>query len=318
VSKRLRGLIQIVISALLLTLVLRQVPWAEARDALASIGLGWLILAWALFLLGVVVRAARWQVLLNVLDVHRPLRELTVWYFVGGFFNVVLPTGFGGDAVRVAELAQDTHRPGPALNSVLVDRYLGLMVLLAMGLLGGMAWPGMATSGVLVFIAALFGVGLSAAWALRRPWWTRWGTRQDPYGRVVCMLRLPALADAVAPYDRHTLGRALLISLIFNLLQIGWNMAIATGLGLHLPLVTYLVFVPLTAVALLLPAFGGLGVRELTYVGLFAQAGVPRATALALSLSVYTITVASGLVGGVLYLAGGIRRARARDLHPSP
>jgi uncharacterized membrane protein YbhN (UPF0104 family) len=68
--------------------------------------------------------------------------------------------------------------------------------------------------------------------------------------------------------------------------------------------------VPLTAVALLLPAFGGLGVRELSYVGLFAGAGVPQAIALALSLGVYIITVATGLVGGATYLVGGIRRAR--------
>jgi uncharacterized membrane protein YbhN (UPF0104 family) len=85
-------------------------------------------------------------------------------------------------------------------------------------------------------------------------------------------------------------------------------MAIGRGLGLYLPVSTYLIFVPLTALALLLPSFGGLGVRELTYAGLFGNIGVPQATAIALSLGVYIITVASGLVGGVLYLIQGIRR----------
>jgi hypothetical protein len=40
---------------------------------------------------------------------------------------------------------------------------------------------------------------------------------------------------------------------------------------------------------------------------------VPRATALALSLGVYCITVATGLIGGVLYLVGGLRRARSKE-----
>ncbi len=132
--KRLRGIIQITISATLLALILRQVHWAEVWDALRRIDLVWLAVAWGLFLLGVVVRAARWQILLDALGVHRPLHELTTWYFVGSFFNVILPTGFGGDAVRAAELSQDTGRPGPVVNSVIVDRYLGIMVLLAMGL----------------------------------------------------------------------------------------------------------------------------------------------------------------------------------------
>lgn len=314
IPRRLRGLVQITISAILLILILRTVSWVEVRDALQRIDLRWLAVAWGLYLLGVVVRAARWQVLLRALGLRRPLGELTNWYFVGSFFNVILPTGFGGDAVRAAELAQDTGRLGPAVNSVIVDRYLGLIVLLAMGLVAWLVRPGEAPSNMLWLTATLFAGGLLAAWLLRRPWWAHWAQRPGRFGGAVRLLKLPQLSEAVAPYDRHTILRGLGISLIFNLLLIGWNVAIAQGLGLNLPLSVYLVFVPLTSVALLLPAFGGLGVRELTYVGLFGSIGVPRATALALSLGVYSITVATGLVGGILYLAGGLQRARSREV----
>jgi glycosyltransferase 2 family protein len=313
IPKRLRGLVQITVSAILLFLILRTVSWVEVRAALQSIDWRWLMVAWGLFLLGVVVRAMRWQVLLRALGLRRPLREMVYWYFVGSFFNVILPTGFGGDAVRAAELAQDTGRLGPAVNSVIVDRYLGLIVLLGMGLLAWFVTPGAAPAAMFWVTAALFVGGLLAAWLLRRPWWARWGQRPGRFGGAVRLFKLPQLSEAVAPYDRPTILRGLGISFIFNLLVIGWNLAIARGLGLDLPLVIYLVFVPLTSVALLLPAFGGLGVRELTYVGLFGSIGVPRATALALSLGVYSITVATGLVGGILYLAGGLQRARSRE-----
>jgi uncharacterized membrane protein YbhN (UPF0104 family) len=309
-KRRIRGLIQIAVSAILLAIILRQVHWAEVWDALRRIDVFWLAVAWGLFLLGVVVRAVRWRVLLDALGVHRPLRELTGWYFVGSFFNVILPTGFGGDAVRAAELSQDTGRPGPVVNSVIVDRYLGIMVLLVMGLIAGILRPGTASSGIFAFTAALFAGGLLAAWLLRRSWWANLARHDDLFGRAVRLLRLPGLAEAVAPYDRRVIGRALVASLVFNLLQIGWNVAIGWGLGLRLPVSAYFVFVPLTAVVLLLPAFGGLGVREMSYVGLFGSAGVPQAIALALSLGIYIITVATGLVGGAIYLVGGIRRAR--------
>jgi glycosyltransferase 2 family protein len=310
-KRRVRGLVQITISLILLALILRQVHWEEVWTALRRIEPVWLMVAWGLFLLGVVIRSARWGTLLKALGIRRPLRELVLWYFVGGFFNVILPTGFGGDAVRVAELAQDTQQIGRALNSVVVDRYLGIIVLLAMGLAAGILWPGAAPAGVLLTTAALFAAGLLAAWLLRRPWWAHLGGRADLIGRAVRAGRLPVLAEAIKPYDRRTIATGLAISLAFNVLQIGWNMAIARGLGLSLPPATYLVLVPLTALALLLPAFGGLGVRELTYVGLFGQVGVAAPTAVALSLGVYGITVATGLVGGVMYLVTGIRRTRA-------
>jgi len=310
VGRRLRGLIQIAVSALLLALILRQVRWGEVWGALRRIDLRWLALALAFFLLGVVVRAVRWQVLLDALGVRRPLRELVTWYFVGSFFNVILPTGFGGDAVRAAELAQDTGRPGPVINSVLVDRYLGIMVLLAMGLVAALLRPGTATAAILAVTAALFVGGLLVAWLLRRPWWANLARRSDLIGKAVRVLRLPVLAEAFAPYDRRAIGRGLAASLAFNLLQIGWNVAIAQGLDLRLPLSAYFVFVPLTAVALLLPAFGGLGVREMSYVGLFGSAGVSQPTALALSLGVYIITGATGVMGGVMYLAQGLRRVK--------
>jgi hypothetical protein len=309
----IRGLIQIIVSAVFLAVILTQIQWADVWAALQRMAPGWLALAWAFFVLGVGVRAGRWQVLLNALGVRRPLAELTVWYFVGSFFNVLLPTGFGGDAVRAAELTQDAGQAGRVVNSVIADRYLGIMVLLAMGLAAGLLAPGNAAVGVTALTAVLFLGGLLAAWLLRGSWWRDWASRGDLAGRLVRTLRLPGLAAALAPYDRRAIGRGLAISFLFNLLQIGWNIALALGLGLRIPLSQFLVAVPLTAVALLLPAFGGLGVRELTYIGLFSGPGVPQAAALALSLGVYAITVASGLVGGLLYLAQGLRRAASRQ-----
>ncbi len=311
--KHLRGVVQIVISAVLLVIVVRQISWAELRAAIVQMDLAWLGVAWGLFLLGMVVRALRWQVLLDDLALHRPLRELTVWYFIASFFNVLLPTGFGGDAVRVLGLGQDTRQMGPVLNSVVVDRYLGLMALLAMGLAAGLLRPDLAPAAVVGLIAVLLVAGVVAAWLLSRPWWATWSQQPGRFPSLLRLAGIPRIAAALTQYRPQTIVRALLISLLFNLLLIGWNAALGFGLGLRLPPVLYFVFVPLTSVVLLLPAFGGLGVRELTYVTLFGSVGIAPATALALSLGVYAITVATGLIGGALYLLQGIRHTRGKS-----
>jgi len=66
--------------------------------------------------------------------------------------------------------------------------------------------------------------------------------------------------------------------------------------------------IPLISFLLVLPiSLSGLGVREGGYVYLFAQAGVSAPLALAMSLLFYALNVATGLIGGVLYVFEGAR-----------
>ena len=87
-------------------------------------------LALLLFLSGSFVRAYRWGCLVWALGVKVGWWRLVGLYFVGGFFSLFLPTGVGGDAVKMFELSRDDGRAAPAISSVLVDRFLGLFVLL--------------------------------------------------------------------------------------------------------------------------------------------------------------------------------------------
>jgi len=48
-------------------------------------------------------------------------------------------------------------------------------------------------------------------------------------------------------------------------------------------------------------------VREGGYVLLFGQAGVPSSLAFGMALCVYAMTVATGLIGGLLYALQGYR-----------
>jgi hypothetical protein len=86
------------------------------------------------------------------------------------------------------------------------------------------------------------------------------------------------------------------------------NYLVALALGIRISLFYFLVFIPIISFLLALPiSFSGLGVREGGYVLLFGQAGVPPSLAFAMSLCVYAIAVATGLIGGVLYMLEGFR-----------
>jgi hypothetical protein len=83
---------------------------------------------------GLVVRTFRWRALLVGLGLAPSFGRLLKLYFVGAFFNTFLLSGFGGDVVRVIELAQDERRSA-AFGTVLVDRMTGILSLFLMGLI---------------------------------------------------------------------------------------------------------------------------------------------------------------------------------------
>ncbi len=302
-SSRRRYLSQIfkvAVSGILLAVLLRGVDWRHILAELRGAHPGWVATALGLFVVGLVVRAWRWDGLLAAQGIHVPLGVLTRWYFVGGFFNTVLPTGFGGDVVKTYALARYSERPGAAAGSVLVDRFSGVLALLLMGGTALLLAPGLATPAVAGLVWLLLAGALAALVIMAQG-----GVRTWLHDHMPLLARTKAgriLLDAIPAYGLYPFLRALAVSFLFNSLLIGINVCLARSLGLNLRLAYFLIFVPLTSLSLLLPSVGGLGVRELSYVTLFGQAGVSPAAATALSLLFYAVTLASGLLGGVFYL----------------
>jgi uncharacterized protein (TIRG00374 family) len=233
---------------------------------------------------------------------------LTGLYFVGFFFNNLLPSGFGGDPVKMYELSRRSKRGAEAVSSVLVDRFMGLFALQAIGLLAlAFAWR-LVPMRIVVLTVAVFGASLLAAWAVsHRRLWDFWAARVPIFDRLLSIQAVSALVSSLQSYSGAALLQALGVGAVFNVLLITANVLIGTALGADLLLPYYMIFVPLTSLVLILPiSFAGLGVREGTYVFLFAQAGLAQEVALSLSLLVYVLgTVSPGLVGGIIYALRG-------------
>ena len=292
--------LRLLVSVVLLAMLSRAVEWRRILAELRAAHLGWVAAALGLFILGIGLRAWRWEGLLAAQGVRVPWSTLARWYFIGSFFNTVLPTGIGGDVVKTYALARYSERPGAALGSVFVDRFCGILSLLTIGSIALLSSPGLVSPVVARLTWTLFGGALLTLAVIgqrgiraRLRAWIPWLARTRP-GQV--------LLDAVPAYGLRPFLRALSISLLFDLLLMGVNICLAQALGLQIALIYFPIFIPLIATSLLLPSVGGLGVREMSYVALFGQAGVSPAAATTLSLLYYAVTLAAGLLGGMLYL----------------
>jgi uncharacterized membrane protein YbhN (UPF0104 family) len=309
--KRWWTIARLFISLGLLTFVLLTIGLERIGRTLLHADTGPLLIAFGLYVAGVVVRAIRWRALVLALDLHVPLGRLVYLYFVGTFFNTFLPTGFGGDVVRVLELAQEAQT-AVVLGTVVVDRLTGLLVLFAMALLALPFTVGLLPLNIWLPIAALAATGLVAGGlVLQGAWLRRLGRWLPGPLSLAGPGPLARAYDAVTACGWRAVLAALFYSFIFNSLLVLLNYLAARAVGMRLSLTYFLVFVPVLSLALMVPiSFGGLGVREGVAVLLFTQVGVDEALAVAFSLAVYAIARLTGLFGGLLYALQSIRGLR--------
>lgn len=283
--------------------------WEEWR----SVHLGILLAGIVFQLLGVILSAAKWGILLYARGQQQPFMWLLRSYLVGQFANNFLPTGIGGDAVRALQLSRRIGSLSQATASVFLDRLTGFlaltciangaMVLLATGLVGEplvtQEWLIVIT--VLVTFAAVGAVlvSLGAPWLLIRigPWLP--GIIRHP---------LETIAQALADYFPK--GKMLLAILVFSFsfqsLWVTVNLMCGLALGIAAPWLLYALMATMTDILGLLPVFvNNMGARELVFTLYLSQIGVPPASALALAFLVLSVRLLVSVLGGVVLLIGG-------------
>lgn len=269
------------------------------------------LLALFLFILGSFVRAYRWGSLIWALGARVSFRRLVRLYFVGSFFNLFLPTGMGGDAVRMYELSRDGGKAASAISSVLVDRFLGLFVLFAFALLALIGSHQLVVLEIrllisVMFLVLLIGVGL----LLQRTWIEAWARRLGLDRLLGRFDILRELYGSLHLYGPAALLRATTASLVWNLILIVGYYLLGLAVGIDLPLAFYFLLVPVISALLMVPSVGGLGIREGGTVLLFQQVGAPETQALALALAFDVTLLVTALIGAGTYIIQGIREAQ--------
>lgn len=300
--KNLSNLLKIIVTLVALAIVVPQVDLQAIGDILIHAKWSWIAVAFILFNISLIVRAYRWLLLLRGLGIEIKFRRLVVLYIVGNFFNSALPSGFGGDVVRVMEAARDVPT-STATGTVILDRLTGLIVLFVMSVLV-LPWQTAVLASILVWIIILGAVGgivglivLIEGRLIRR----FGGWLPGPLSPIGDGF-LARLLQAVQGCGWQAVLKACGISVIFNLMLAGWWFASALALGQHVSFLFNVMIMPLVSVPMLIPSFAGLGPRELLVPTLFGAVGVTAETAVSISLLIFAITRLSGLLGAPVYL----------------
>jgi uncharacterized protein (TIRG00374 family) len=304
--------IKLVVSGGLLTWLLSRVDrgalWQQLRNASPA----WLAAAIALYLVMLVVSSWRWQRLLVAQHVTVPFHRLFTSFLVASFFNNFLPSNIGGDVVRIRDTAEAAGSKTRAATIVLVDRAIGLMGLVFVAALGATLavqagdnepfnplwlWLGLAAGASAGFIA-LFSPSIVAR--LLKPlrvFHQEWV--EERINRLIHSLEKFRQAP-------RALIACFLGSLVVQAVLVAFYAVLARAMHVQIPALHLAVLIPMSFVVQMLPvSVNGFGVREYIFGFYFAQLGLPRESAIALSFLGAALMMVFSISGAVALLVRG-------------
>ncbi|WP_175429959.1 lysylphosphatidylglycerol synthase transmembrane domain-containing protein [Azospirillum argentinense] len=287
--------------ALIVVVALRAGVW-DALDRVLSLLPSVLLASAALYLLALAVQSVKLRVLLP----ECPFSLLFRVTMLGQFYGLVLFGQVGGDIARTVCLARACDDPHKVVAASLFDRITGLIGLLILTMASLWLETDHFSPGLRLTMAFLCGgIGLALAALLlplhrllapvlaRLPFADRWsGHLERVRTALTTFVARPRLAML-----------SILWGVVFQAMVVAICAVLGAGIGIDLPPTVWAVVMGVLSLVLLAPvSVGGVGLRDVTLVGMLAGFGVSADAAFALSLTLLGLQLLGGAIGGVLSL----------------
>lgn len=288
----------------LLVVVLRTVDIELVRSGLdGDLGFA-LILSFVLLLFALALSSIRWVLVCKMSGIELSTLMSGAIVLIGHFFNQLLPTSFGGDAMRGWCLWRQGTTLKKAFASVLLDRLFGLTALLLLVIVG---LPLLAfrleTNLPFVLAGGLVVSGALGLFLLLNLHFAPFALRRR---------RFWFLLERLSRHARQILGSPskiaiiMVLSLAVHAGALYTTALLSNALGAPLTMTDALLIMPSVLVLTALPiSIGGWGVREAGLAGGFALIGLDPGIAVTTSILFGAVNVLGGIIGGLVFLAMG-------------
>lgn len=288
-KKKLLFAVKGLISAGLLTWLLSKQDWIAIKANFSKLSPMYVFGALGFYFVAQLISAVRWHITGHALKLPGTRWFYIRLYFMGMFFNLFLPTGMGGDVVKSYKLGNHHKKHGAAACSILIERGLGLVAMLTLGAVSTFFVEPVLPQ-IFVWLVRLVALGGLL------------GVCIAPSVIGVASSVIPKLngfQDLILGFYESKLRvlKVFGLSLVIQLLSAGLVWVAVRALGLPVSTVFCVTAYTVSALAVLLPAINGLGVREAGLVGLFSLMNVPAESAIAVGLIIFCSQALVSLLG---------------------
>lgn len=314
---------RLVIGVLGLLLVVYAVAEEDALlNTFTQVNLLLAFFAFSLHIFATLLKTLRWWLVLRESQIYIGFQRLFGTYMVGIFFGQFMPgASMSGDAVRMVETSVDTGRTVTSVSSVLIERAIGMVTIVASASFIMIVAPQQELTGTLAYwvLHVLSVLGIGALVILRMGWFI------EPIVRLLGIIRLQTIGDKIMTLSQALQGHLgksrlllnmALLSAASNLLIMTSSYIVLLSLGEVTPYVSFIPLIALAAAVETIPLSpGALGLREATYVTfLSTYLDVSPAAALSTALIVRVMAWGLAVMGGIIFMA---RAAESNKRRPA-
>ena len=304
-SKKLfvKRIIQLLVSIGGFAYIFYKIPLSEVIDNWNISMTPWILAMLVAATLVMAIQANRWKGL-SVQGPEIPFKTYYAYTAMGYFFNNLLPTGFGGDAVKSLAFGKKFNQTSQSVSAVLLARIQGLLAMflcffIALPFaLNQAEIPIAYTITMTVALLACMVIVVLCLFSDKIP---------IPHFLTDRLAFIPKLQNSLSIYRKHKKQILLssLDSLWLQLLTLFIAYAYFRAVGVDIDISILVVFTSITTVISMVPiSLNGIGVREGTQVALFTGIlGIPASVVLSAGLLGYIPLLFQAAQGAVVLLA---------------
>ena len=295
--------IKVIVSVGGLAYLFWKIPFADVSAHWTSTAFPWVGLILACTVFSMAIQANRWRGLL--LDEGKKIKFRTFYAYIalGYFFNNLLPSGFGGDAVKTIAFGKRFGNTANSIAAIVISRVMGLLAMFLCFfitlpfVISRYQIPTVYTAAVCV-VAVLSILVISGGLFSDKIKLPAWATAKIPF--------LVKLQNAFSIYRNHKKAFFFsgLDSIWLQISSIIIHYSFFQAVGVPVDVATITVFMTITITVSMLPiSINGIGIREGVNVSLFTGLlGIPADTVLAAALIGYIPMLFQALQGAVVLL----------------
>jgi uncharacterized protein (TIRG00374 family) len=285
-----------------------KINWSDFITQLSLIRPGFFIVSLIIVTLVMVYVTRRWRCFISEKKRQITFRSLVGINFIGCFFNLFLPSSFGGDLIRAVYLNKEVKSWRLSVSSVFLDRFIGLLSLFFLAfisLLFKIIFE--ETSNSTAFIYLIVGtICLSIGWIalinLHSILKSIFKFKNQKLIKYLTKYELFSENINLSNYPKSIIIKGFGISVLGNLLSAFSIYFIALALNIQVGIFPILIVFPLVTVISMIPiSIGGIGLREGAFVFFLAGYSVTSSSSIAIALLYFSSIVFLGVIGGIIF-----------------